>query len=120
MSLIKFIIVGLLSTLVNFAVFSLSITVGILYFLAMPIGFMAGTLVSFFVNKVWTFEYTGTESRIKMHFALYTFSLLIGTLSIIFLVEIMLLSEKISFYLTLILTAATNFIGSKFWVFKDD
>lgn len=86
---------------------------------AKSISFIIGSIVSFFMNKLWTFE-----SQAKIHSALLPF---IALYSLTFIANvsanhlILLIFNNMSVLAFLIATGTStvlNFIGMKFWVFK--
>lgn len=54
--LIKFALVGVVNTLIDFAVYALLTTIGVNYILAQWISYSAGILNSYVMNRKWTFE----------------------------------------------------------------
>ncbi|MEK4345582.1 MULTISPECIES: GtrA family protein [Paenibacillus] len=83
--------------------------------------FLCGAGISFLLNKLWTFEATqNTSSHIWKFSVLY-----LGTLSINILMNKLTLSLFPSMYMIAFLVATgtsmlLNFIGQKWWVFKND
>lgn len=54
--LIKFALVGVVNTLIDFAVYALLTTIGVNYILAQWISYSAGILNSYVMNRKWTFK----------------------------------------------------------------
>src|SRR5438105_14886551 len=54
--LVKYVLVGGLTTLVNFAVYGLLILVGVHYLAAAVVAFLVATLNSYTLNRVWTYQ----------------------------------------------------------------
>ena len=53
----KFIMVGVLNTVINYGVFILLfIAFNLIYFVAGAIGFLSGSVSGFFLNRLWTFK----------------------------------------------------------------
>ena len=53
----KFIMVGVLNTVINYGVFILLfIAFNLIYFVAGAIGFLSGAVSGFFLNRLWTFK----------------------------------------------------------------
>lgn len=53
----KFIIVGILNTIINYGIFILFFLVfNLIYFVAGTIGFLSGSVSGFFLNRLWTFK----------------------------------------------------------------
>ena len=96
------------------------------YELAKACSFLVGTLVSFYVNKLWTFERPERDTGEALaFFALYgvTFTLNVGTnyvaLSLLgALAAPPRLAEVGAFLVATGSSTVANFIGQKFWVFR--
>lgn len=127
---IKFGLVGVMNTAVDFLVYALLTWIGMQYLVAQVFSYSAGTMNSYVVNKLWTFggkDAAGTENRKagtvdKGEFARFVL-VNIGTL----LLSIALLYVlKTGFGLHPLLakigvtavTVVVNYIGSKLWVFR--
>lgn len=116
---VRFIIVGVLSTIVNYAIYIALLWVSIPYIVAMVAGFVAGTIAGFRINKVWTYGVArGEAGFFGAYVAVYAVSLLLGMGFLWALVEMLLLDPRIANILTIGLTTMTNFIGTKLLVFK--
>lgn len=125
---IKFGLVGLLNTAVDFLVFNL-----LLFFQCPPtvskaFSYTAGTCNSFFFNKRWTFQAKGNGIKQLLLFLLVnTVTLIISILLIKalspiiagldFLAPYPLLSNNLANLIVIMITMILNFIGSKFFVF---
>lgn len=118
----KFVIVGIISTIVNYSIFYYFLEYLIIgfYKIASAIGYSSGVFVGFFLNKYWTFEAKEKNFRreIPIYFTVYFFSLLIGLLFLEFEVIFLKINVLIANFLTIVLTTIMNFIGTKFIVFK--
>jgi putative flippase GtrA len=53
---VKYGVVGASNTLVNFAVYSIGVTIGIHYLIALVLGYAVGALNSYILNRHWTFQ----------------------------------------------------------------
>lgn len=88
------------------------------YNIAKGFSFFLGTAISFFINKYWTFKKDEKSFREILNFSL----LYLGTLAInIITNHYVLIASDFIFLAFLIATgisAAINFLGQKFWVFK--
>lgn len=118
--LIRFLIVGGVSTVVNYAVFFILLGLSIRYQWASACGFMSGVIVGFPLNKVWTYRdsSTMTASVFYSYIAVYLASLIINITAITMLVDLMHIEPRIANLVTIIITTMTNFLGTKFWVFR--
>ncbi|MEL7609830.1 MAG: GtrA family protein [Bacillota bacterium] len=121
---IKFNLVGLLNTAVDFAIYTLLTEVfGVVYFVAKTLSYTAGVLNSFFFNSRWTFrgEGKGTGKQFMLFVAVNLVSLGVS-LGGMYLCK-NALGITSDFWSNLIVTPVAmvvNFIGNKLFVFKAD
>lgn len=116
---VRFIAVGLLSTLLNYFLFVYFSWLSFPYWFSMAFGFMSGTLMGFFLNKNWTFNVVKYDlTQIYKYFVLYAFSLIFGLIALELLIEQFLINHYLSYFITIFLTANINFWGSKIGVFN--
>lgn len=115
----KFLIVGVSAVLVDYIVYSVSHPlIGVLF--AKVLSFVSGSSVSYIANKLWTFNQggRGNKDAIKF-FLLYMFTLLVN----VFINWLVLFYFYNAFFISfLCATGAStvlNFLGMKFWVFKE-
>lgn len=84
----------------------------------MAIGFLAGTVVGYQLNKRWTFGVTeASRSMFANYVVLYSVSMLCGMAFLTGLVESFGLDVRIGNLLTIGLTTCINFVGLKFVIF---
>jgi len=117
----KFILVGLLSTVVNYLIFFIALHYFFInYLISSGIGFVAGVFAGFFLNKNWTFDsrLVQTKRIIISYFLVYVFSLALSLVFLKIAVGILQITPEIANLLAICLTTCTNFIGTKFYVFK--
>ena len=117
--LIRFVLVGVLVTIFNYLLFWILLSIGMVYWLAMVMGYMFGTALGYQINKDWTFQAKGSNVKILMYFILYLFSLLTGLTLIMALVEFYAMDPKIANLISIVVTANINFFGSKLGVFRN-
>lgn len=122
---VKFNLVGVMNTGVDFAVFTLLVWLGTYYLTAQCISYAAGTLNSYFVNKFWTFreresrERKGNRGQFIRFAALNVFSLALS-LGLLYLMSHMMgLPPLLSKVVVTGFTTVVNFAGSKLWVFSN-
>jgi putative flippase GtrA len=124
---IKFGLVGVMNTGVDFLVYWLLMFTGVYYLAAQVISYAAGTLNSYVVNKLWTFKGQGggnSSSTLANRSEFIRFvSLNAGTmlLSLLLLYEFKSGLGMHSLLAKLLVTGFTviaNYIGSKLWVFR--
>jgi len=115
---IKFNLVGIVNTLVDFSVFTVLTFFGMYYMAAQVISYSCGVVNSFVMNKYWTFGDKSTPHgyEIFKFIAVNGVSLAVS-LSILYPIKPVLgvLPAKI---IATLFSMMINFIGSKLWVFK--
>lgn len=118
--ILKFSVVGLLSTVVNYSLFYLLFKImGIYYIIASAVGFFLGVLVGYTLNKNWTFGgAVSTANDVYKYYMVYLLSLLISLAFLKFLVVVLGLEPAIANCLMICLSTCINFVGIKCWVFK--
>lgn len=115
--LFRFTIAGIVVLLVDAATYSA------LLFFASPwhakvIAFIFGTITSYALNKIWSFENTDSHARSWPKFAtLYGLTLLLNV-GINSLMIIITGNVPLSYLVATGTSTITNFIGQKYWVFK--
>lgn len=117
---IKFNLVGLLNTGLDFAVFTLLTFLGVYYILAQCISYGVGMLNSYVLNKYWTFAQKGQlEPKQAIRFTVLNLGSLLISLGLLALfkdqLELKLIWAKL---LATVATTLVNFAGSKLWVFR--
>ena len=120
---VKFCIVGSLNTLTTFFTYILLTRTSSFFFahylLAEALAYFAGTVLSFILNRHWTFQKSlGVDFlEIARFYATILSGLAINLAALYALVELFSLYDIIAVAVSLFLTAAWNFLLMKFWVF---
>ena len=118
-SFIKFALVGVVNTLIDFVVYALLTTIGVNYILAQWISYSAGILNSYVMNRKWTFE--RKEKSSKREVISFVIVNLITLSLTSFLLTVLYnkwgISLLISKLLITIVSVGINFIGTKLFVF---
>jgi putative flippase GtrA len=119
-AMLKFGIVGLLNTGVDFAVFTVLTLWDVPLLIAQCISYACGVLNSFIMNRTWTFQHRGQYTRQLIKFiAVNLLTLLITYGLLVFFNQYvgwtMLFSKLIATGMSLIV----NFAGSRLWVFRE-
>lgn len=117
----KFIVVGSLSTILNYGLFFLCYQkFGVSYVPAAATGYITGVLFGFALNKCWTFR-----SKSKRHLRdvaayslVYAVSLVVGLGVLRGLVHGLGMEPLVANLLTIGVTTIMNFLGIKLFVFK--
>ena len=117
---VKFCVVGVIATLVGYGAFYVALDILSIYYLwASVIGFVFGVAVGYPLNKCWTFSSKNSQVRHGApYIATYLFSLAISLIFLRFAVESLGIIPEIANILAIGITTCTNFIGTKFFVFK--
>ena len=118
---IKFSLVGLLNTAIHYGIFYVTFTyMGVHHLLASTLGFSVAVTNSYLINKHWTFKTRG--SKVHHEFAkfiivnLITLSINLGSMAV--LVEQFGMDPRIAQLASIGLTLSINFLGNKFWTFR--
>ncbi|AUP79384.1 GtrA family protein [Flavivirga eckloniae] len=119
--LLRFVCVGVLAVFVDFIVYFMFVELtDIKYAVAKFISFFSGTIVSYLINKLWTFE---QKQRSPKQFWMFMI-LYIITLGVNVTVNTMVLSILKNTLLAFLCATGTstilNFMGQKYWVFKEN
>lgn len=117
-----FVVIGLVSTILNYAIFYLLLRgVGTYYILASATGFACGACLGFYANRRWTFQSSASPASTAPKFAiLYASSLGIGLMTLWFCVETLGISAELGNLATIGISTMVNFVGNKYWVFRDN
>ena len=118
--LVRFLVTGALASGINYAIFFGLLRFGsINYLISSAIGFFSGAILSFFMNRSWTFSVIDDSGiRLFKSIILNLISLAANLLTIWFVSDILHVIPEISQVAAIVVSAATNFIGLKTWVFK--
>lgn len=121
-SVLKFGIVGVFNTIVDFSIFSLLNYLGIHYTISQVVGYSCGTLNSFILNKLWTFKSAVRKKKnseeIIQFIIVNIFSLLITEVGLKLLINNFSLNVYIAKICVIILAQAVNYFSYKLWVFN--
>jgi len=85
----------------------------------MIVGYISGVAIGYQLNKTWTFSSKGSSRKFLMYLALYLFSLLVGLVALVVMVEILAFGPKFANVIVIFITATINFLGSKLGVFRN-
>ena len=121
---LKFNAVGLVNTLIDFVIFTLLHSLGMVYALAQVISYSAGTANSFILNKKVTFKdrnrgnHEGFDKAQLLKFIVLNLVVLgISLLLMHLLTDKLGIQVLISKVLVTFVTVIINFFGSRKWVF---
>lgn len=122
MQLLKFGIVGVLNTAVDFLVFTIMVYMfNIKPNISQAFSYSAGTLNSFIFNKKWTFkssETNNTKLQALRFMVINGISLALSSVAVSYLIEDMNINKLIAKIAVTLLTQVINYFGYKLIVFK--
>jgi len=118
---IKFALIGLESTILNYLVFLiLFYFLSVHYLIAGGSGFIAGVFLGFIFNKLYTFESSQKSSTtLPGYLLVYLFSLIFTIIALKLLVDFVGIDPLISNVFVICITTLINFFGTKILVFKN-
>ena len=116
----RFVIVGIINTCCNYAVFLFFLlSLKIYYLIAGALGFLVGAVIGFTLNRIWTFKSDICYKKgISKYLAIQLFCLLIHSLTQFSVINFFHISEILSQLAGIAVTTFLNFFLSKNLVFK--
>jgi putative flippase GtrA len=116
---VKFNLVGIMNTAVDFAVFTLLTFLGMQYLIAQVISYSCGIVNSYLWNKFWTFQQKkGFSSAEVLKFIIVNIVSLGVSLFFLYIFRDKVgLHVLVSKLIATLLAVIVNFAGNKFWVF---
>ncbi|MDO4925287.1 MAG: GtrA family protein [Turicibacter sp.] len=117
---IKFGLVGVLNTAINWIIFILLNSLGAYYIISNIISYSLSTLNSYIWNSKWVFKYNGDnikETTFKF-IILNIIGLILNTCILYVLVDILGLSKIIGLIITTGIVMILNYFINKLWVFS--
>ncbi len=116
---VKFMLVGLLNTGIDVAVFFLLTWLGIVYVAAQVVSYSCGAANSYLLNKVWTFRSCGLSYAEMVRFVVVNLiSLGISVACLALLHDVTGLTLAVAKGGATACALAANFLGNKLWVFR--
>lgn len=116
---VKFVLVGIMTTAINFAIFALLLANGVHYLPAATVAFVIATLNSYTFNRTWTFRAGAHRmSWLAKFMAVQLIGLSINLAVLAGLVEWFGIPELLAQLLANCCVVVTNFVGNKFWTFQ--
>lgn len=117
----KFALIGGLNTIVHFCIFIIChrlFDIGIIT--ATTIGYAAGMLNSFILNRIWTFKIHGHKyyGEFIKFILVNGISLLTNVVALKFLTEKFYLVPEIAQIGAILFSLVVNFSGNKWWTFR--
>lgn len=121
-NIIKFSIVGVSNTLLNFAIFILLNNIGINYILASIIAYSISIINSYFWNSRLVFKYDNKNKKsILIKFIILNLiGLSINAVLMATLVGVLAIKKIVAMFIVSLLVMCINYILNKIWVFKKE
>lgn len=118
----KFGIVGIVNTLINWIIFFVLNEIRIYYITANIIAYLIATANSYFWNFKWVFKYEkGENIKASLKFiSLNLLGLVLNTIMLYLLVDLFHLEKMISLIITTAIIMIINYSVNKLWVFKSN
>jgi len=118
---IKFIIVGVINTLLNLLTMSIFLNLGFFYLFSSVLGFVVGAFSGFTINFFWTFsnKFNFYQKFLK-YFSIQVLNLFLTVLIVFLMVSQLSVHALISQSLAIIITTFTNYFLSRKLVFTND
>ena len=119
---IKFCLIGVLNTGIDFIIYGfLTRVLGFYFLLANIISVVVAMTFSFFANKTVTFKNkdTGILKQYSKFVFINTFGLILNNIILFIGVRVFNLNDLLAKFGAIIVTLVVNFIGMKYWAFKE-
>ena len=119
--LIRFSIVGVGNTLVNWSIFIILNVFGVYYIISNIIAYIIATINSYIWNSLWVFKYgqgLNINTSVKF-FILNLVGLTVNTTIMYILVDILNFNKFIALVIASVLVVMMNYTINKLWVFKE-
>ena len=119
--LLFYVIFGVLTTLVNIAVYLLFTKVfGVNYLISNIIAWISSVLLAYFTNRIWVFESKSSNiiREISLFFGGRLFSGVVDTALMYLFIDILLVGDFISKIIIQVIVVILNYLISKLIVFK--
>jgi putative flippase GtrA len=116
---IKFVLVGIMTTALNFVIFAICLKLGLHYLPAAIVAFAIATINSYTWNRIWTFRAgKHRNERLAKFTVVQLVGLSINLVVLSFLVESFSMNELVAQLLANGFVVLSNFTGNKLWTFR--
>ena len=117
--IIKFGIIGISNTLINWIIFFLLNLVEVNYILANIIAYSLATINSYIWNSKWVFKYNNEKLVSSLKFIIVNLvGLILNTIILFILVDMFNINKIISLVMATGVVMIINYISNRLWVFK--
>ena len=120
--LIRFSIVGVGNTLVNWGIFFILNAFGVYYIISNIIAYIIATINSYIWNSLWVFKYgQGLDINTSVKFFILNLvGLTVNTTIMYILVDILNFNKFMALVLASVVVVIMNYTINKLWVFKEE
>ena len=117
--IIKFGIIGISNTLINWIIFFLLNLLGVNYIVANIIAYSLATINSYIWNSKWVFKYNNEKLVSSLKFVIVNLvGLILNTIILFILVDMFNINKIISLVIATGVVMIINYISNRLWVFK--
>ena len=119
--ILRFIVVGLFSNLINYTFYSLIYLTNLGINIASVVGYLAGLLNSFYFSKKWVFK-NPKVIRLDKAFLIFFFIYLLGGIEMTLVInffDMALNNHKLAWLIGASTAALNNYLGTKYFLFED-
>ena len=119
---LRFLIVGVISNLINFLIYGFLHYIGINLFIASFLGYSVGILISYTFGRLWVFgeKFPSTKKLFISFFIVYIIGGIAMSSIIVVSTNLMNIDYRISWVIGAIYAVFNNFVGQKLIVFKKE
>ena len=118
---IKFILVGIINTIVGYGTYGILIYFNVNYLIANTISTIIGVINSYILNTKITFNESKKDFKTPFKFvSIYLISYLIGMLNLVIFVKHLLINSYIAGLLNICLTTIISYFGHKYFSFNSN
>ncbi|NDK07631.1 hypothetical protein EOM39_00115 [Candidatus Gracilibacteria bacterium] len=116
---IKFLIIGTISTIINYLVFYIFYKLGVYYIVSSSFGYISGLVLGYFLNKNYNFYLRNYKHTFYKYILVYSINLGFSQIILYCLVNELNISVYLGNFLIIIYTTFSNYIGLKYYVFRN-
>ena len=117
--IIKYVIAGVLTTIVSITSYNLFRNINVSYKISTILSWILAVLFAYFINKIYVFNKSEKDKIEFLKFIISRLlSLLIEFITMIILVDIFIINDRLSKLIVQVIVFILNYVFSKFIVFK--
>lgn len=118
---VRFLLVGVLNTIVGYGIYALLIKLKVYYLIANTISTILGVIHSYLWNRFYTFKSHDKAIKEIVRFSLvYLVSYLIGSCTLYLFKESLNLNEYVAGFINLFITTIISYVGHNKFSFKGE